>query len=712
MSLFSGVLRSSLNTSSRALRYTQASRTAVIRGPSSHSIFAATRGIVTKRFTSDHEWVEYDHETKIGTVSITDYAQSSLGDVVFVELPDVKTKIEQGDQLGAVESVKAASDIYAPVSGTIVAVNEKLGEKPGLLNKSPEKDGWLCKIELSNPAEKVEAKSEQTETYESIKAAQDLEVSDDKVWAFPNPGTSHSAGTIILVLKDKVKVNGGKAAFTNEILVEGRAQRLNFKWKDSEEMSMVNIYAPNDLNTALNFYQKLEDKLAMRKPTVLMGDFNHIEAAIDRQSNKPLPDTSTVMLQKMQRNLQLEDGWREQNPVTHMFTWTSPRENRDGTRSRSRLDRILISKHMSKRAYVWGYTSSFSLSDHDVVTMEMSDNFSPKMGLGPWKMKIEDLDDEWTTEECRKYLLSVEDRIAIGSENSMRVWLDAKAKIKKIFADRQEMCRVLKGKTLKALKKQALYLKKSPSYPTNIELQDTVFKLDERIGNIERLKMEAEAASSAARYRAKGEQVNKYWFSIGKALTEEATITSLKRDNGTVETSTKKMLDVAVEFHKNQTTAPEMTPEREVAIQEMIELARSKRLDETSAASLNPVITREELKAAVAASQGGKSPGLDGFIYEFYKKWLDIEEHPPKQPIGSKPKRWPKMSDILLQVWNDPRRISKGTHQDYKVALMCPLYKKGDRQDIKNYRPISLLNTDYKLETKCYATKMGKIATK
>ncbi|KAG8872199.1 hypothetical protein FRB97_007892 [Tulasnella sp. 331] len=77
----------------------------------------------------------------------------SLGDVVFVELPDVKTKIEQGDQLGAVESVKAASDIYAPVSGTIVAVNEKLGEKPGLLNKSPEKDGWLCKIELSNPAE-------------------------------------------------------------------------------------------------------------------------------------------------------------------------------------------------------------------------------------------------------------------------------------------------------------------------------------------------------------------------------------------------------------------------------------------------------------------------------------------------------------------------------------------------------------------------------
>ncbi|KAG8989252.1 hypothetical protein FRB94_008043 [Tulasnella sp. JGI-2019a] len=147
----SGVLRSSLNLSSRALRCTStghASRAAILRG----TPFAA-RGIITKRYTSDHEWVEYDSETQIGTVSITEYAQSSLGDVVFVELPDVKTQIEQGDQLGAVESVKAASDIYAPVSGIVEAVNEKLGDQPGLLNKSPEKDGWLCKIKLSNPAE-------------------------------------------------------------------------------------------------------------------------------------------------------------------------------------------------------------------------------------------------------------------------------------------------------------------------------------------------------------------------------------------------------------------------------------------------------------------------------------------------------------------------------------------------------------------------------
>ncbi|KIM85287.1 hypothetical protein PILCRDRAFT_817286 [Piloderma croceum F 1598] len=125
-------------------------RAAVPAGIQSIPIF---RTLITKRFTADHETVSYDDKTGLGTITITEYAQSSLGDVVFVELPALETKVEQGDQIGAVESVKAASDIYAPVSGIVKEVNEKLNDQPGLLNKSPEEDGWLCKIQLSNPAE-------------------------------------------------------------------------------------------------------------------------------------------------------------------------------------------------------------------------------------------------------------------------------------------------------------------------------------------------------------------------------------------------------------------------------------------------------------------------------------------------------------------------------------------------------------------------------
>jgi len=111
------------------------------------------RTIVTKGYTVEHETVVFDDSTGIGIVSITDHAQSALGDVVFVEMPALGTKVAQGDQIGAVESVKAASDIYAPVSGTIEEINETLSSEPGLLNKSPEDKGWLCKIKLSDPSE-------------------------------------------------------------------------------------------------------------------------------------------------------------------------------------------------------------------------------------------------------------------------------------------------------------------------------------------------------------------------------------------------------------------------------------------------------------------------------------------------------------------------------------------------------------------------------
>jgi len=112
-----------------------------------------SRTLITKRYTKDHELVIFDDTTNIGTVSITNHAQESLGDVVFVELPSTGTAVAQGDQIGAVESVKAASDIYAPVSGTVEDVNEALSSQPGLINKSAEQEAWLCKIKMSNPEE-------------------------------------------------------------------------------------------------------------------------------------------------------------------------------------------------------------------------------------------------------------------------------------------------------------------------------------------------------------------------------------------------------------------------------------------------------------------------------------------------------------------------------------------------------------------------------
>jgi len=106
------------------------------------------------RFTKDHEWVEVDDN--IATVGITAYAAEQLGDVVFVETPDVGKAVKAGDGFAVVESVKAASDVYAPVSGEVVEANGALGDAPDTVNAEPEAAGWFAKVRLSNPAE-VEA---------------------------------------------------------------------------------------------------------------------------------------------------------------------------------------------------------------------------------------------------------------------------------------------------------------------------------------------------------------------------------------------------------------------------------------------------------------------------------------------------------------------------------------------------------------------------
>ena len=103
------------------------------------------------RFTQEHEWIRV--EAGIGVVGITDYAQGQLGDVVFVELPAVGSMLTKGDQAAVVESVKAASEVYAPVSGEIVAVNEALADEPGQVNAGPMAEGWFLKIRLSDERE-------------------------------------------------------------------------------------------------------------------------------------------------------------------------------------------------------------------------------------------------------------------------------------------------------------------------------------------------------------------------------------------------------------------------------------------------------------------------------------------------------------------------------------------------------------------------------
>ena len=103
------------------------------------------------RYTKDHEWLRV--EGSVATVGISDHAQEQLGEVVFVDLPDIGRSVSQNDDMAVVESVKAASDVYAPISGEVIEINDTLADQPGQVNDSPEDKGWFCKLKIGNSNE-------------------------------------------------------------------------------------------------------------------------------------------------------------------------------------------------------------------------------------------------------------------------------------------------------------------------------------------------------------------------------------------------------------------------------------------------------------------------------------------------------------------------------------------------------------------------------
>lgn len=114
-------------------------------------------------YTKEHEWIRIEGET--GTIGISAYAAEQLGDITFVELPETDDEIEKGEVFCSVESVKAASDIYAPMSGIIIEINEELAEAPEMVNDSPEDDGWIAKISITDYDENNLLTAEEYDSY-------------------------------------------------------------------------------------------------------------------------------------------------------------------------------------------------------------------------------------------------------------------------------------------------------------------------------------------------------------------------------------------------------------------------------------------------------------------------------------------------------------------------------------------------------------------
>jgi len=129
--------------------------------------FSASGFVQVKKYTEDHEWIELEANSNIVTLGISAYAAKALGDVIYVELPEQNLEVGYGDAVGAVESVKSASDIMTPIAGKVVEANSVLEDKPSLLNQDPEGEGWIAKLEVKD-ADEVFAKLMDADGYQKF----------------------------------------------------------------------------------------------------------------------------------------------------------------------------------------------------------------------------------------------------------------------------------------------------------------------------------------------------------------------------------------------------------------------------------------------------------------------------------------------------------------------------------------------------------------
>ncbi|XP_071783398.1 glycine cleavage system H protein, mitochondrial-like [Centroberyx gerrardi] len=171
-----GILRRLSSNFSTALPLlTRSATLSPLRLASKHyvqrTLATSSRLSAALKFTDKHEWIRVE-EGGVGTVGISNFAQEALGDVVYCGLPEVGTQLAQQDEFGALESVKAASELYSPLTGEVVEVNELLADSPGLVNKSCYKDGWLMKMTIANPAE-LDALMDETAYERYIRSIED-----------------------------------------------------------------------------------------------------------------------------------------------------------------------------------------------------------------------------------------------------------------------------------------------------------------------------------------------------------------------------------------------------------------------------------------------------------------------------------------------------------------------------------------------------------
>jgi ribonuclease HI/exonuclease III len=555
-------------------------------------------------------------------------------------------------------------------------------------------------------------------TEEQTEAINDLH-KNIKVFSTIDPTQPNSKGVAIAINK---KITNAQQAKTST-LIPGRALLLEIPWHANELLTVLAVYAPNDGRENRTFWENLNniwerDVTEFPLPDVLLGDFNMVEDPIDRSSGTTDPIETVNSLSNLKTRLALVDGWRQTFPHEKNYTLQHRSNNH-----RSRIDRIYATTTVLEMAEDWQTKYPPIQSDHKMVTVKIAHTDAPHLGRGRWSIPHRLYNNRPFLKDIEakgKELLAAAKNIKSGqtcrsaTANPQKLWDEWKTYVIKTAKDKAKKKTTYLDKIGIAMENEI----RTANNDNSIENPDKsrlIAELEQRRKEIESEKVLMNKQHSNAQFRLEGETVSSYWIRLNRTAKPRDTFKKLKKPVSCTdpnireyETRSAQMAELAKHHHnKLQTTDldPDESPQsRENAIDEVSSLQLPK-LPNSHKNNLAKKITLGEIETALAATANRKAAGLDGITYEIYKKLGMRHSNLIKEGrVGF------DVPEMMALVFNDIAEEGLCEKSKLNEGWMCPIYKKNDKMDIANYRPITVLNTDYKLMAKVLQAKLATAA--
>ena len=452
----------------------------------------------------------------------------------------------------------------------------------------------------------------------------------------------------------------------------------------------------------------------MPTPDFTLGDFNVTEDAIDRMPPRLDDDAAITALRDVRHGWNIQDAWREANPTERAFTFRAQTHNEH---IKARLDRIYVAERIKQNTFGWEITESAIPSDHSMVLIRYAPKDAPFIGKGRWTLplhllnneslmtKIETQGREFLSNATRIRLEQIDRRV----ENIQTLWETYNENIKELTKETAKETHHKIISRIKALEKDIKATNRNPDIIRDNDLRAHEAFLNSQLKQLKKKRSKNRTDIMKANLSNHGEKLGGIWSALGKERRPRNPIHRLKIPGSNppqYERHSKRMAELARNHHdtlQNEDVTPGIDPNVfEEKLNDLLQhIPANQRLEEPERTKMNWKVTEDQVRKALHLSKDGSATGLNGIPYELWKtlqKRHDKSKHENNQNFD--------VTKALTYVFRDIQEHGVDERTEFTTGWMCPLFKKKDPTDIRNYRPITLMNADYKLLTKVMAIQL------